>query len=135
MGFAGLRQSPSPDKKETLAGYVDFGGGYSVSFTRLFHMYVLFQSNFRFSGKYEYNTFGAFGGKGGVITDVSDRWKSNIYGEALYSPWGKKTPVYRAGAECRLSLSTYVQLVGDFKYEFIYERSVREISGSAQLLF
>lgn len=132
---SGLCRSPAPDQNEVLAGYLDFGSGYSVMLSRLFHVYGFFHSNFRFSGEYVYNTFGAFGGRSGIISDIADRWKSNIYGEAFYAPWGKKTPVYRVGVQERLRITGNFQIVGEYKYEYIYKRSTKELLGSAQLLF
>jgi hypothetical protein len=135
MGYAGLKQSPVPKGEDSLTGYLDFGGGYSVSFTQFFHIYGLFQTNLNFSDKYRYDSLSAFGGKAGIISDFFDVWKSHIYGEALYVPWGNRTPVYRVGTQQRLKISSYVEVTGEFLREYIFNHHTNEISGSAHLLF
>jgi len=135
MGYAGLKQSPVPHGEDSLTGYLNFGGGYSVSFTRLFHIYGLVQTNLNFSDRYRYDSLSAFGGKAGILSDFWDVWKSHIYGEALYVPWGNKTPVYRIATEQRLKISSYVEITGEYKREYIFKRHTNEVLGSANLLF
>jgi hypothetical protein len=135
MWYAGLQQSPVPDKQDALAGYLNFGGGYSYSFGNPFHIYALFKTDTAYSGKYRYNSLFAFGGHAGVITDIGDIWKSYAYGEVLYVPWGDKTPVYRVCVQERLKISRYVEILGEYKREFIFKRTTNEMSASFQLLF